>query len=403
MNTIQKGIITLIKSAITGTGHPLPDGFDINEALKQLSRHGIIPLAYTGAVLCGIPKTEPAMQQMFQIYLKLLLRSEMQMAQVQNICSAFEKKGIDYMLLKGSRLKELYPKPELRQMGDADILIREEQYEQIAEIMPSLGFRFKSDNPHEHTWLSDDLYLELHTYMFSWTLKDYYSFYADSWQVTKHLCGTQYEFISHEDEFIYLFTHYAKHYRGGGIGCRHLIDLWVYRCSFPEMNDDYIHETLKKLHLLEFYQNTMDTINVWFGDDQSEAGTPADRQQTEKTEFITEYIFSSGNWGSARSHALAEAVKSIHDMDSDHYNRKRSLLRAAFPGPEIMHVRYPILKKHPALLPIFWLVRIANAILFRRKNIDKIWQAHQHATPDKVESFQQSLDYVGLEFNFKDE
>ena len=35
-----------------------------------------------------------------------------------------EENGIDYLPLKGYNLKKLYPKPELRTMGDADVLIR---------------------------------------------------------------------------------------------------------------------------------------------------------------------------------------------------------------------------------------------------------------------------------------
>lgn len=39
---------------------------------------------------------------------------------------AFDAGGIDYMPLKGSILKDLYPRHEMRMMGDADILIRME-------------------------------------------------------------------------------------------------------------------------------------------------------------------------------------------------------------------------------------------------------------------------------------
>lgn len=41
------------------------------------------------------------------------------------IKSEFEKNGIDYAPIKGSVVREYYPRPELRTMGDADVLIKE--------------------------------------------------------------------------------------------------------------------------------------------------------------------------------------------------------------------------------------------------------------------------------------
>ena len=37
-------------------------------------------------------------------------------------------------------MKALYPAPELRVMGDADVLIRLEQYEKIVPLMEKMGF-----------------------------------------------------------------------------------------------------------------------------------------------------------------------------------------------------------------------------------------------------------------------
>ena len=55
-----------------------------------------------------------------------------------------------------------------------------------------------------------------------------------------------------EDEFIYLFTHFAKHYRDGGIGCRYVVDLWVFLRNNPTMDPEKIKRELDKLQLREF-------------------------------------------------------------------------------------------------------------------------------------------------------
>ena len=391
MNTIQTGIISLIKSGITGEKQDLPTSFTMEDAYNEIMRHGIAPLAYTGAVNCGIPKTDAAMQKLFAIYIKQMMRSEAQMAEVDRLLKAFDEAGIDYLSLKGVNMKKLYPKPELRQMGDADILIREEQYGKIQELMPILGFTFKSESDHELVWINDNLYLELHKRLIPSYNKDYYEYYAKGWQLA---CATEAEpterhtFKTPEDEFIFLFTHFAKHYRGGGIGLRHITDLWVYKNAYPELNETYITEVLDKLQLLEFYKNISKSITVWF------ANEPLD----EITDFITEYIFSSGNWGSLDVHALSHAVQEGQTSNASKYKKARYILCRAFPDKDFMLSYYPFLKKCPYLYPIFWPVRQLNALMFKRNRVKTYWTTYNDIA--KIETFQDSLDYVGLRFNF---
>lgn len=413
MNTIQTGIIALIKSGITGEKQDLPAGFAMEDAYNEIMRHGIAPLAYTGAVNCGIPKTDAEMQKLFAIYIKQMLRSEAQMAEVDRLLKAFDEAGIDYLPLKGIHMKKLYPKPELRQMGDADILIREERYGQAEPILKELGFTFKSTNPHEYTWISDSLYLELHSHMFSFTLKDFYRHYGDGWQLAVPAkaaaiadaegASSRHEFKSPEDEFIYLFTHYAKHYRLGGIGLRHLTDLWVFRSSHSKMNDTKIIEILAELKLDVFYRNTIALLSYWFEDAKdtpADSDVPTDPDAHAKSEFMSDYIFASGNWGTVYSHSIAAAVQTIHDSGNEEYSKKKALIRAAFPPLTTMSVRYPVLKNHPILLPACWAARIGVAVLFRQKNIKHQWKTTQHVDTAGIETFQEALEYIGIGFDF---
>lgn len=399
MNTTQKGIIALIKSGITGVKCHLPDDFNLEEASKEMLRHGIAPLAYNGAVYCGISKDDPIMRKLFTLYIKQMMRSENQINEIKRLMAAFDEAGIDYLPLKGTHMKHLYPKPELRQMGDADILIREAQYPEAKKVLQGLGFTFKCANPHDYTWITDSLYLELHITMFPFVLKDFFRYYGDGWKLAELDERHQYRFISPEDEYIYIFTHYAKHYRGGGIGLRHLTDLWVYRRAHPSMDDSKIADTLKSLKLYDFYINTMNLLKYWLYEDVCSelSNIPVD---VEKAEFMSKYIFASGNWGSVKSHALGTAVREMHNSNSEQFDQKKGFIKLIFPPLETMRVRYPILKKIPVLLPIFWGVRIFVALTSRRKNIQKHWKGNQYSTVERIETYQEALDYVGLGFDF---
>ena len=76
MDTLQQGIVTLIRSSLTEEQLVLPEDFDLETAYPQIVRHGVVALAYDGAVKCGVDKRSPVMQKLFQGYCRCLQRSE---------------------------------------------------------------------------------------------------------------------------------------------------------------------------------------------------------------------------------------------------------------------------------------------------------------------------------------
>ena len=67
-----------------------------------------------------------------------------------------------------------------------------------------------------------------------------------------------------------------------------------------------------------------------------------------------------------------------------------------------MRHRYPVLEKHPELLPILWPVRLVTAVLFRRDHLRQQKESLNHITADQILTYQQALNYVGLDFHFKE-
>lgn len=384
MDNLQKGIITLIKSAIIGEGLPLPEDFDIEAARPQIKRHQISALAYEGAVLCGISKKLPTMQKLFRVNYSNLLRSEAQLKAVKRLTDAFEAEGIDYMLMKGCNMKQRYPEPQLRQMGDADILIRDSQYSVVKAIVEKQGYSPSADADHTYNWVSDALVLELHKRIVS-RESEYFGYYGDGWAKVNLLSGHRYAF-SLEDEYIYIFCHFAKHYKHGGIGLRQAVDVWVLRRALPQLDYKYISTELKKLNLEKFHENTLKTLKFWFEDGEGDT----------VTDIITETIFKSGSWGTKESVMISSYERLKTEEESFKDTKRRRTLRLFFLPIRILERTYPVLVKHPWLLPVFWVVRWVDVLIHRPKNLKKRINDVSIVNESKLSEFETALRMVGL-------
>lgn len=389
MNAVQHGIITLLKSALLQQMHPLPSGFELAEAWPWIRKHQLMALCYEGAAICGISPMDPSMRELFQSYCKILQISERQMQELQRLYAAFEENGIDYLPLKGCNMKQLYPRPELRTMGDADILIRTEQYEQIIPVMESLGFSSVRETDHELVWQSDRLYLELHKRLIPSYNRDLYPYFGDGWNRAVKGAGCCYG-MSAEDEFIYLFTHFAKHFRDGGIGCRHVADLWVYLGANPDMDETYIRGELEQLQLFKFYESVRMLLEVWFEDSLPD----------EKTEVMTQFIFASGSFGQMESRTLSLTVRDAGHSPLGFNGRLMYLWQTAFPGVDILKDKYTVLKRMPWLLPLVWLIRPFYKIFFETKDLNKKKKNIMALSRENLDQRDQMLKYFDLEYRF---
>lgn len=384
MTDFQIGIITLMKCAINGECVQLPDGFSIEEAENFAAKQNITTLIYEGAVKCGISPKEPAMQRMFQRYVQLMLHSERQQIAIERLCKAFEENGIDYLPLKGCNMKKLYPKPELRYMGDADILIRGEQYDQIRETMINLGFKAGVESHHEYHWHNEGIHIELHKMLIPSTSRSFYDYWGSGWDRTKQLCDCRYT-LSSEDSFLFLLTHFAKHYMGSGAGCRYLLDLWIYLRMQNKMDLNYLEQELSKLQLLEFYLNIRILLSVWF-----------DKKETDsRTDYMTDFVFSGGSWGNWKNEQLATAIDGKRLRSQ---NKMSLIITKLFPPSSRLISRYPVLKKAGFLIPVCWLHRIICSLFFETEKLKRGMYILTDVSDESIAQYKTNMQYVGLHF-----
>ena len=393
MDLFQKQALALIKGALTGEPCVLSESPDMDALLKLASKHKIGALMYYALHDAGLD-ADPVTQQLFFHCCRYMAVSEGQLALLTRLFTAFEERHIDYLPLKGVLLKSIYPKPEMRRMGDADILFRREQYDSIKEVLTEMGFIFDYETDHEAVWKHPNLLLEMHKRIVPRRDKDLYRYFGNGWAhaMTDKENAYRYHFTL-EMQFVSLFVHLVKHYRGGGIGLSHMIDLWVFRRHYSELDESVIRAELDKVYLGEFYANVWATLQVWF------EGAEA----TEKTDFITNVIFESGVYGTQEKALLSYVARAGHNENAHSNNYVSKLVRLVFPPRRALWVKYPVLRRWPVLLPFVWVVRWGDTLLFHRKRIAQRNTDIQRTNVENIQQFEQALHYVGLEYHFEEE
>ena len=387
MDNALQALLAMVKSALTCSKEPLPEDVSMEAVAPLAARHQVEGLAYDGALRCGMEKQTPAMRGLFQAYCRAAVISEVQMEKLQELYAAFDGAQIDYLPLKGCVMKEMYPKAELRAMNDADILIRVEQYDAIRPVMERLGYRFVAESDCELKWVTQGLYVELHKRLIPSFIKDFYAYFGDGWQLAHKQEGTKYA-LSAEDEFLFIFTHFARHYREGGVGIRHMADIWYYRLKTPSLDEEKIRSVLKQMSLDTFYTNILKTLEHWF-----EGG-----EETPVTRQITNYIAGSGSFGESETKAAADNLRKAGGK-----GRKGLILRALFPPLENMRYAYPVLRKQPVLLPVMWVYRGVKVALRNPERIREEKERLRNDQTDKMHDCEQSLRAVGLGMEYEEE
>ncbi len=380
-------VLSLLKASLCNGTFAVDAALPAEAYLAFARTQQIEALIITGMHKSGVSISK----EVRNILLRATLLSNRQVDAAKSLVTLFEMNEIDYMPLKGCVLKMPYPSEELRSMGDIDILVKEDQYARIRPLMLSLGYQEGVQSDHEYIWDKDGIHVELHKRLIPSYNKDYYAYYGDGWQLVKPTV-TPYRYeMSHEDTLVYLFTHYAKHYRDAGVGIRQALDLYVYRKNYPQMNESCIQEKMRLLQIDRFYENTLHMLNVWFGE----------ATHTEASRLISDRLFAGGVFGDRESSLNSTVLKKMNCHNSVKRVKALNWFKRIFLPYSGMRQLYPRLRKYPVLLPFMWIIRWGNIILYKRNRFQEYVQADSAVNDASVKAYQEMLRKSGLDFDFE--
>ena len=293
-------------------------------------------------------------------------------AERKAILHELEIQGIWYMPLKGSILKDWYPKPGMREMADNDILVDSSGREQVQEIFQNRGYKTVSFRKGNH-----DIYekapiynFEMHVSLFHGIYKELAGQYENVKERLLPVDGTAYQFaFTPEDFYVFALAHAHKHYSHSGTGVRTLADIYVMDRRLGDIMDrDEVEQKLTQLGIAEYEQHSRVLAEKLF----SAVRPLAETELTEDEKEMLLYYCDATTYGTVdnrinnRLHELQENSEDITLWTKLKYCGVR-----LFPGREFCKFAYPFVYKHPWTLPFFWVWRIVYRSIASKKNVQQ--------------------------------
>jgi len=365
----------------------LPAEVSVEELVKIAVKSHMSTLLLGALLKLDLPEEQK--QPLTSSVLSHILLSYSQQNEFQQLIKAFEENNIHSQPMKGVFMKQYYPKPELREMSDIDILISEDQLEQAEGILTNLGYAFSSKESHHDIYRKANnrkLVLEVH-----WTMYDGHVdknqhdyFHNFSRAIPMEGCKHTYTFTK-EDFYVFMISHMAKHFYARGCGIRNLVDIYVYQKKFgEELDKAHIKRELKKCGIYDFARHMETLSDLWLN-------------KKECSEFYLQlfhYMLDCGIYGKDENGMWNKyANAKTGGKETSAFQLKLWYL---FPPMDYMEEWYPWIKGKKLLLPIGWVVRFLGGIT-KNKGANKR-EYLKHADNENVLILQNIYRQMGLKF-----
>lgn len=279
-------------------------------------------------------------------------QSTVQQGEARALVQAFVAQGLHVLPLKGYYMKEMYPRPEQRQMGDLDFLIDPHEMEQARAIMDEKGYvteRFQ-EGYHDNYEKKPFLHVELHRRLLP-EGSLYASGLGDVFQRAEQGPDGAYR-LNWSDFYLFLLVHFVKHVEWAGTGPRSVLDVYLFRQAHGHQLDRaYLGRKLTEMGLETFCEDVEQIADHWF------TFPPEKKLLTRRAQYLAHDIMMSATYGTRKQVEEKLLVEYRSDRGSVEQAGLRYLWSCIFLPRKNMEVLYPVLRRHPALLPACWLVR----------------------------------------------
>ena len=376
-------LIDLLKAAIAGKNIEEKESVDMEAVFSLAKAHDVANIAcYALDGLQEKPKNYSNFQKSRDM---AVLKDVRQGYEITRIFEEFNKNNIDFMPLKGYRMKKLYPSSDMRTMADIDILIKDSaDFNMIKKIMREGGYSLRAEKNGEVDYLKPPVMnVEISDSLLAEVQKKWEWYFDDYWKKAIKDKLSEYK-QSDEDYFIYHIVHLSKHYSMYGTGIRPFLDIYIFLKEKNNLDWTYINGELENLGLEEFCKNCIELSNYWF----------SGGKENSLTKKMAEYVIESGVYGTLENKL---ATRSINNgkVDNTGIAYIKRYFFGVFPSYRTMTNLYLNLKKYPFLLPYYWVCRWIRKIKYRDEIKDFV-EFGRNIDYEKAKNHNEHMKSVGL-------
>ncbi|NLT15731.1 MAG: nucleotidyltransferase family protein [Clostridiales bacterium] len=391
MNNNELVLMQLLRSFVNQTPPDIEEtAYDRDEVLQLAAIHDVAAIVGHQLLLTAEGKRPEYKHALLQTYAATVMRTGRVSEVQETITALFAEAGIDHLYIKGSAIARNYPMPELRTMGDIDILVRLCDRERAIELLEKHGAARFESSIDVSTYSFNGVMIELHTNMIHEEVQTDFQFrdyFAKAWE---HAAQTQTPALWELEptfHFIYVIAHLAKHFHNRGSGVRMFMDVAILMEKQKEVLDyNRIMHQLNEMHLDRFFARLLYLNKRWFG-----SRTEIVEEQLSEEAFadITDYVLSGGVFGYRTTpEENVELRKLYHENreGSVKSSAKKLFFQTIFPNRKrLERLGYAPFKRNRKLLtPFVWIYRWAYCLLTKSGDVKTRLQQLSNISDEKV-------------------
>lgn len=286
---------------------------------------------------------------------------------ISDLFNALDSNGIPIIVLKGLHYRYLYKDPDMRTMGDIDLLTTRNSLKQASDIIQSFGYvNVKEGDPKHYLFVHKNyIPIELHFSLFTEAKRRIaLNFNKEIWESAYCFEGEGIRFLvpSYINQLIYCCIHMTNHFGEGGFGLRQLSDfnLLVRHCGESIdwdllMKKAYIYGIGKFIEVMLFICHELFSLDI------PENIVIRYKEQKGYVDGMISMILDAGVFGRKDRRASTNRIIASYLNAAD--NRLLSRFSYIFPPRKRLSTSYPYVQKYAILVPVAWVHRIINNLV----------------------------------------
>lgn len=381
MDREHRLLLALLAEELFGvTAQGFSDDTDWRALMTEAKRHSVLPLLLGGLSAHKQEWKVPAdlVDQLRSLAVNAMLKGDRLLKQEEELLLALKASDIPVCVLKGASVAACYPHPELRVLGDIDLLVPKDRVEQSASLLQDMGFS-QAEEAEEHDFHialeKDGCFAELHHSVSVFPDNKCGNFSKELFDsALRHtgsavLKGRSFDVLLPKFQLLSLLFHTERHMLTSSVGLRQLCDWAVsaHRFSKELTNED--KSDFESCGMWRFGSALCGVCHKYLGMPMPDffAGT-----EEELWDRLAADLLEGSNFRDQSRERLLSSTF-VGGSKSGEKTRKKGFFAMISRLNTKARNRYPITKKCPFLLPVFWIyipLLSLIRIIFKKQDAD---------------------------------